>query len=119
MKSHVFKVIVGAFCIGWLVKNVLAPVVGLTLFYGSYLELSSQCANAMDNGWFIQQSESEDLKKSADINLLICHDYDKTRKLMLTLGVSEDLLAYIGLKGLELNQHSVEELVKQHRFQSR
>lgn len=90
------------------------------LYYKSeFMTLSSQCANAMDESWFVDQSKNESIKKSSQINLLTCHEYDKTRKRMLISGVSENALAYLGLRALELHQRSAEEFVELHRFPTR
>ncbi|OZG70870.1 hypothetical protein BTA51_23830 [Hahella sp. CCB-MM4] len=119
MTKHLFQWSVSAFCIAWLGKYLIAPGLALAIYYDDYIELSSACANAMDETWFAEQEQNESLNHTAQVHLLICHDYDKTRKLMLTAGLSEDLLSYLGLKALELDQKGTEALVQQHRFTER
>ncbi|MGY8872402.1 MAG: TIGR03982 family His-Xaa-Ser system protein [Pseudomonadales bacterium] len=119
MSKNLFRVIVGVFCLIWLAKNAIGPSAAFVFFYNDYLQLSSQCADAMDESWFLEQKESPALDKTAQIHLLACHEYDKTRKIMLSMGVPESALAYIGLKALEINQKSAEKFVEQHRFQQR
>jgi His-Xaa-Ser system protein (TIGR03982 family) len=119
MSKNLFRVIVGSFCLIWMLKNVIAPAAGFVFFYNDYLNLSSECADAMDESWFLEQKESPSLNKTAQVHLFVCHEYDKTRKIMLSVGVSESALAYIGLKALEINQKSAEQFVEQHRFQQR
>ena len=73
----------------------------------------------MDESWFIEQKKDTKLSQTAQVHLLVCHDYDKTRKILLSTGVSENILAYIGLEALETKQHTADQLVKQHRFVER
>jgi len=119
MKRQFFKFLVGTFCLAWLLKNIIAPVGALAFYYDEYLTLSSGCATAMDESWFIEQKGHPQLDKTAQVHLLVCHEYDKTRKVMLSMGLSEDVLSYLGLKALEINQRTAEEFVEQHRFQER
>lgn len=119
MSKNLFRVIIGVFCLIWLVKNAVAPTAAFVFFYNDYLNLSSECADAMDESWFLEQKGLPALDKTAQVHLFACHEYDKTRKIMLSMGVSESALAYIGLKALEINQKSAEEFVEQHRFQQR
>ncbi|BFM22474.1 hypothetical protein R50076_35230 [Gilvimarinus japonicus] len=83
------------------------------------MHLSSECARAMDNAWFTDQIDNKALEKTSNIHLITCHNYDMVRKKLLVSGVSDDLLAYLNLRALELNQHSAEDLVEQHRFKER
>lgn len=119
MSKPIFRIIIAVFCITWLIKNAIAPTIALAYFHSDYLDLSSKCANAMDESWFLEQKGSPELNKTAQIHLLACHEYDKTRKIMLSMGLSESVLAYLGLLALEINQRSAEQLVEQHRFQQR
>lgn len=119
MKIIFFRVVVSVFCISWLSKNIIFPVATYLFYKDKYVELSSSCANAMDETWFAEQYEGENIKKSSEVHLLVCHEYDKTRKIMLLSGLNESVLSYLGLKALEIDQHSAEELVKQHRFKER
>lgn len=119
MMNIAFRCLVTIFCIAWLAKYVIAPTGALAYFYGDYFRLASECADAMDESWFAEQQDNTMLDKTSQIHLLTCHEYDKTRKLMLSMGLSEDVLAYIGLRALEVNQRSAEELVRQHRFRQR
>ncbi|MDG9670543.1 TIGR03982 family His-Xaa-Ser system protein [Hahella sp. CR1] len=103
MKGTVFRYIVGAFCLVWLAKNALAPVSAYIYFHSDYMRLASACADAMDEGWFAEQENSPELNKTTKVHLLSCHEYDKTRKIMLIMGLNENVLSYLGLKALEIN----------------
>jgi His-Xaa-Ser system protein (TIGR03982 family) len=114
--ANVFRVIVIVFCITWILKQVIIPIGVAAFYYPTYQALAVACDTAMDDSWFYRK---EVLGKSEKIQLLACHDYDKTRKIMLTAGVPEPFLAYLGLKALELYQRPAEEFVREHRFRER
>lgn len=119
MIRKVFYVVVTLFCLAWLGKHIAAPAYAYLFLKDDYMKLSSQCANAMDETWFVEQDQRNNLEKSAQIHLLVCHEYDKTRKKMLMLGLSENILAYLGLKALETGQQPASRIIEQHRFQNR
>jgi len=119
MSVRLFRWVVGVFCTVWLIMNLVSPIAAYAYFHNDYMHLSSACADAMDESWFIEQQGALALDKSAKIHLLSCHEYDKTRKIMLAMGLSENILAWLGLKALEINQHSAEDFVEQHRFRER
>ena len=82
-----------------------------------YMGLVVSCDAAMEAHWYGDPSvESE---RAADVQLLDCHDYDKTRKLMLFAGLPEDYLAWLGLRALEIHQRPISELVEDHKFRER
>ena len=83
------------------------------------IESSSNGNVADESISFIEQKKDTKLSQTAQVHLLVCHDYDKTRKILLSTGVSENILAYIGLEALETKQHTADQLVKQHRFMER
>lgn len=117
--SKAFHVVVALFCMGWLAKNLLVPAFAFWFYRDDFVALASQCGDAMDGSWFASQAPSQVDDKSSQVQLLICHEYDKTQKIMLSLGVDESVLVYLGLKALETGQHSAREIVEQHRFRQR
>lgn len=60
--------------------------------------------------------QTERLKLSADVGMMVCHDYDKLRKELLIQGMSEDQLAMLGLQVLEVEQITVQQMVDAHRM---
>lgn len=117
--KSIFRVLVSLFCFIWILKNLVVPVSVYFFLSEKYMMLSSECANAMDESWFSDQYMDGVLKNSSKVHLLVCHEYDKTRKIMLFSGVDENVLSYLGLEALEINQHSAEKMVEQHRFRER
>lgn len=91
------------------------------LFEDEYKRLTYECDNAMHDEVSIRsnpiKSEADDrLQKSAEVGLLVCHDYDKLRKKLLILGVSEDQLALYGLETLENQLIPTSRMVEPHRM---
>lgn len=115
----VYRSIVTLFCVLWIGKQVVLPGYGYLAYKDTFMDLSSKCGTAMDESWFISNSGSKKLDKSADVHLLVCHDYDKVRKIMLAFGVPENALSFLGLESLEIHQRTVSEIADPHRFTER
>ena len=111
--------LISLFCFLWVAKQILMPLSAYIYFHDDYTQLASKCANAMDESWFVEQSDMKSKDALTTIHLLDCHEYDKTRKLMLAAGLSEHILSYLGLVALEVGQKSADRLVEQHRFTTR
>lgn len=91
-------------------------------YYGAeYRRLVVECDQAMHDEAALRPgtagaAKAEALALSADVGLAVCHDYDKLRKRLLVLGVSEERLALHGLEALEIEQIPVDRLVQPHRM---
>ena len=118
MGTPVFKVIVALFCIGWIGKEVGLPI-GVALVYSKqFMAQTIACDTAMESAWYGPASDEME-KKSQDIHLLDCHDYDKTQKILLISGLPEEYLSWLGLQALEIYQRPASEMAEQHRFRER
>lgn len=106
------------FASGWLIKEIIFPLGAALIFSQEYMESVLECDAAMEDSWYYRQDNVID-KKSETVQLLLCHEYDKTRKILLISGLPEVYLSWLGLKSLELYQRSPEEFVKSHRFKER
>lgn len=109
------KLVVVVFAMAWLIKEVVMPVGAAAVYSSDYMALAFQCDEAMEASWYYRQDKSFD-PRTEIVQMLSCHDYDKTRKLMLMAGLPEAYLSWLGLKSLELYQRPPEEYVEQHRF---
>ena len=123
MSNNTFRVII-SFCLIFITASYLWKSFGLAYysyyrFKSEFMELTLKCAHAMDSNWYIEQLELPEVKKSSEIQLLDCHDYDKLRKIMLSQGVSEHELSYLGLVALEIHQKPAEEMSLHHKFRER
>lgn len=97
------------------------PWIAVYLYKDEFMKLAWACDNAMHNEVAIRSSASDSEKNnlmqaSADVELLVCHDYDKIRKRMLISGISEDQLALLGLESLEVEAIPVSRMVDPHRM---
>ena len=115
--DKIFKVIVTVFCTTWMLLEVVLPASTAIFLSNRYMDYAKECEIAMETSWYMSQQGNND--KTEIIQMLTCHEYDKTRKLMLTSGLSESYLSWLGLKSLELDQRSAEEYVEAHRFTER
>lgn len=110
---------------GCLLTVTLIEYVGPWLAYSIYQEefkrLAFECDLAMHDEVAIRNLTGdgpaiEALKTSSNIQLAICHQYDKLRKRLLIYGVSEEHLALLGLEVLETERIPVELMVDPHRM---
>jgi hypothetical protein len=97
------------------------PWVAEFVYEEEYKRLTYECDNAMHDEVSIRSnpinSELNDrLQKSAEVGLLVCHDYDKLRKKLLILGISEDQLALYGLETLENQLIPTSRMVEPHKM---
>ena len=72
----------------------------------------------MESAWYGAKDDSLN-RKAEEIHLLDCHDYDKTRKIMLFSGLPDAYLSWLGLKALEIYQRPAKEFTEAHRFKQR
>ena len=54
--------------------------------------------------------------QSAEVALIDCHEYDKFRKRLISLGLTENDLAIMGLKAIEEKQTDLSNLVREHEI---
>ena len=113
MKS-LLKYIVIAFCALWISKEVLLPLATAAIYSNDYMKLVVECDSAMEANWYNNQENN--ISKEDTVQLLVCHEYDKTRKILLMNGLPEDYLSWLGLKALEIYQRPASEFVEKHKF---
>ena len=54
--------------------------------------------------------------QASEIGLYDCHEYDKFRKFLITLGLSENNLAHMALKAIESNDFEISNIVNPHEI---
>jgi len=108
-------IILVIFALSWLIKEVIYPVGTALIYSKKFMRLAHACDTAMEASWFYRQ-DSLITDKSEIVQMSVCHNYDKTRKVLLMSGLPESYLSWLGLKSLELYQRSPNEFVQQHRF---
>ena len=113
-----YQLLVSIFCVLWIGKQIVVPLTTYFIYADQYKKLTAECGLAMDNSWYLRQELEIDPRSEA-VEMLVCHEYDKLRKIMLIAGLSENVLAYLGLDALELDQKPISEYVDRHRFRER
>lgn len=100
-----------------------SPLVATRLWSDSYKELMFKCDHVMREHYIAKRAvqvgpSSENVRnlEATEVGLLDCHEYDKLRKRLLVWGVSENMLASIGLEALEEKQYELQEFVKIHEI---
>jgi hypothetical protein len=98
------------------------PWVAYLWYQGQYRKLTLECDLAMHDEVALRAdttgaSKHPLLAVSGAVGLTVCHDYDKLRKELLILGVSEDRLALMGLEVLEAEQITVDRMIDPHRME--
>ena len=102
----------------WIVKEIVLPVGAAAVLSQRYMKQTVECDTAMEASWYLRQDDQIS-SESEVTQLLACHDYDKTRKLLLMSGLPPEYLSWLGLRSLEIYQRPAEEFVRQHRFDQR
>ena len=102
-------------------REIAVPVYGYFNYRDEYQVLVNECARAMENHWDIESSneKNESLLRSSKTSLIVCHDYDKLRKLLLSFGINEYILSYLGLVSLEVGPQKIDDIIKPHIFTNR
>jgi hypothetical protein len=114
--------VVIAVCLLVIVSYEYVRPFAADLYYrDQYRHLVVQCDQAMHDEVALRKGTAIAAKEpllaiSGDVDLAVCHTYDKLRKRLLILGVSEDKLALRGLEALEIEQIPVSRMVDPHRM---
>lgn len=61
-------------------------------------------------------SDNSSLLAAAEIALLDCHEYDKLRKKLISLGLTDNDLSAMGLKVIEAREVDLREIVRIHEI---
>ncbi len=119
----VLNILAAISLIGIAAKYVAVPMIAKHVYKERYKELMFQCDEVM-RGHFIAKNKvlmapSEDAireLRAAEISLLSCHDYDKLRKRLQTLGLSDAELASLGIEAIEEKAKDVRNFVETHEI---
>lgn len=115
------QVIIAGCLLGIVLVEYVRPWAVYWTYQDDYKKLALECDLAMHDEVAIRNLEdkgtiSQTLKTSSDVQLAICHQYDKLRKHLLIWGVSEERLALLGLEVLESERIPVNLMVDPHRM---
>ena len=115
------QIVIAACLLTVVVFEYVRPFLADLYYRDEYRRLAAQCDQAMHDEAALRpgtiHTEKEPLLVlSGIVGLTICHDYDKLRKRMLILGVSEEKLALHGLEALESEQIPVSRMIEPHKL---
>ncbi len=115
------QIVIAAYVIIIAFSEYILPLVTYQIYQDQFMRLSIECDQAMHNEMAIRDlsirhAVPNKLVTSAAVELAVCHQYDKLRKKMLILGVSEERLSLLGLEALESERIPVSRMVEPHRM---
>ena len=98
------------------------PLLADHYYARDFRKLAAECDLAMHDEAALRPgsvgaAKADTLTLCANVALAVCHDYDKLRKRLLVLGVSEDVLALRSLEALEIEQIPVNRLGEPHKME--
>ena len=104
-------------------KLVVVPVIAKHVYGERYKNLMFQCDEVMrthfvakNNALRAPSEQSISELRAAEVSLLSCHDYDKLRKRLQTLGLSDAELANLGIEAIEEKAKDVRHFVETHEI---
>lgn len=110
-------------CISLALKYIAAPYAVSGIYKERYKELVFACDNVMRDHLIaknkvVNEKSEQSIRqlKAAELGLLTCDDYDRLRKKMIDLGVSEGRLSMYGLEAIEEKSEDVRTFVRTHEF---
>ncbi len=104
-------------------KLVVVPMIAKHVYKERYKGLVFHCDEVM-RGHFIAKKNAvlapseQSIKelRAAEVSLLSCHDYDKLRKRLQTLGLSEGELGSLGIEAIEEKARDVRTFGETHEI---
>ena len=101
--------------------DYVRPWIATRWYADQFRALAAECDTAMHDEVALRDEsvggkQHLDLERSAQVELSVCHHYDKLQKHLLLLGVTQDQLALWGLEALESEDIPVSRLVAPHRM---
>ena len=117
------NIVASVACISLAFKYVALPFAAANIYKEQYKELVFGCDNVMRDHLIaknkvINDKTEDSIKqlKAAEVGLMTCDDYDRLRKRMVDLGVSEGKLSMFGLEAIEEKAEDVRTFVRTHEF---
>jgi hypothetical protein len=119
--ASICRVVIAASLLAIVVLEYVVPLLADQHYRENYRKLAADCDLAMHDEAALRVGTAGAIKHpalvtSAAIGLTVCHEYDKLRKRLLILGVTEERLALHGLEALEIEQIPVQRMVEPHRM---
>jgi hypothetical protein len=97
--------------------------VAKNIYQAEYSEHVYECDNAMRTHFIAKvavesNSNEQNVKKlqASELGLIYCHEYDKFRKYLISLGLSDNDLSEMGLLAIEDSRTELNQIVKEHEI---
>lgn len=110
----IFALAIRQFAVPWFAERFYAE---------RYKELVFRCDDVMRNHFIAKNRvvvtpSDENIRAlhAAEVALIECHDYDMLRKQLISLGVTQNELARLGLQAIEERAPDVQTFVKVHEI---
>ena len=95
----------------------------MSIYQSEYEEHVYQCDNAMREH-FLAKTKARSMPSeqtlqeldNTELALIDCHEYDKFRKGLLSVGLTENDLSEMGLQAIESTRRNLQEIVGQHEI---
>jgi len=104
-------------------KQFALPYIAASTYRAKYEDLAFRCNNVMREHFIAKNKmlsePSDDAIKelhASEVGLIECQDYDDLRKKLISLGVSENELARMGLETMEQRATDVRAFVEVHQI---
>lgn len=92
-------------------------------YQAEYSEHVYECDNAMRTHFIAKVSlesntNEQNIRKlqATELGLVYCHEYDKFRKHLISLGLSDNDLSEMGLLAIEDSRTELSQIVKEHEI---
>ena len=93
------------------------------IYQAEYSEHVYECDNAMRTHFIAKvvlesNSNEQNIKQlqASELGLIYCHEYDKFRKYLISLGLSDNDLSEMGLLAIEDSRAELNQIVKEHEI---
>lgn len=110
-------------CVALALYFIVVPRGAKLIYAEEYKEKMFVCDSAMRNHLIAKnrvkfQKTQEALRKLeiSEVSLVHCHDYDMLRKKMISMGLTSNDLAMLGLEAIEAKAADIKKLVEIHEF---
>jgi hypothetical protein len=104
-------------------RQFVLPVAADKIYRQQYEDLSFRCNNVMREHFIAKNrmlSEPSDIAirdlRASEVGLIECQDYDDLRKKLISLGLTENDLARMGLEAMEQRATDVRAFVEVHQI---
>ena len=125
-KNNLYSLFILIFLIGFVGGNIYHvpyKFVIKSIYKSEYQKAMYKCDNAMRNQFIakskiINERNADNAKnlQATEVALIDCHDYDKMRKKLMSLGLVSLDLSSMGLEAIENEAYDLQKIVRIHEI---